>query len=152
LPTDEKDYSGYLKHLSNVIGMMSLLSGFMFTAYTILITRLPDPSIITAQLTLFVLSAFLSVFLFCLGYFVMQAFVFAGDVPPLTRTTTIVNSFFFASTNTAMGISVTLMSLLWNLQFLALVQTAQWILFSVAAYIFIVRPVWKYRKSKHSEQ
>lgn len=44
MSTDKKDYSGYLKHVSNLIGMMSLFSGFMFTAYTILTTRLPDPS------------------------------------------------------------------------------------------------------------
>jgi drug/metabolite transporter (DMT)-like permease len=151
LSTDEKDYSDYLKHLSNVINIMSLCSGFLFTAYTILITRLPDPSIITAQLTLLILSIYLSICLFCLGYFASAAFSRCRNLPPLSKGMTITNALFFVAATTAMSVVTTLMSLLWNLTYLALVQTIQWILFVVAIYLSAIRPGWKYRKAKSSE-
>jgi hypothetical protein len=85
LHTDEKDYSDYMKHLSNLISVMSLFSGFMFTAYTILITRLPDPTNITAQLALYVLSTFLGIFLFILGFFATMALYSCRNLPPMTK-------------------------------------------------------------------
>ncbi len=148
---DERNYSDYLKHLSNVINIMSLCSGFLFTAYTILITRLPDPSIITAQLTLLILSVYLSICLFCLAYFTSAAFSVCRNFPPLSKGNTITNSLFLVASTTAMSVVTTLMSLLWNLTYLALVQTIQWILFVTATYLFVIRPSWKLRKSKSSE-
>jgi len=151
LPTDEKDYSDYIKHLSNLVGVLSLFSGFVFTAYTILITRLPDPSIIIAQLTLYLLSTFLGIFLFCLAYFAVTVFYCCRNIPPLSKRTAIVNSLFLTSINTAMSIIIPLMSFLWNLTYLALVQIVQWISLIVAGYLFIIKPFWQYRKSKSSE-
>lgn len=151
MSTDEKDYSDYLKHLSNVISIMSLCSGFLFTAYTILITRLPDPSGITAQSTLLILSIYLSICLFCLGYFSGAAFTVCRNVPPLSKGAAITNALFFVAATTAMSVATTLMSLLWNLTYLALVQTLQWILFAMATYFFVIRPNWKLRRSKSSE-
>ncbi len=124
---------------------------FLFTAYTILITRLPDPSIITAQLTLLVMSIYLSICLFCLAYFASAAFSCCRNAPPLSKGATITNSLFFVAGTTAMSITTTLMSLLWNLTYLALVQTIQWVLFVMATYLFVIRPSWKYRKSKSPE-
>jgi drug/metabolite transporter (DMT)-like permease len=94
LHTDEKDYLDYMKHLSNLISVMSLFSGFMFTAYTILITRLPDPTNITAQLALYVLSTFLGIFLFILGFFATMALYSCRNLPPTTKRTAIVNLLF----------------------------------------------------------
>lgn len=150
MSTDEKDYSDYLKHLSNIISIMSLCSGFLFTAYTILITRLPDPSVITAQSTLLILSIYMSICLFCLGYLSGAAFAVCRNVPPLSKGYTIVNSLFFVAATTAMSVATTLMSLLWNLTYLALVQTLQWILFALMSYLFVIRPSWKLRRSKSS--
>ncbi|MEM2975635.1 MAG: hypothetical protein QXE76_02295 [Candidatus Bathyarchaeia archaeon] len=151
MSSDEKDYSDYRKHLSNLISVMSLFSGFMFTAYTILITRLPDPSNIIAQFALYIISAFLGIFLFLLGYFVMTASCSCRAFPPLTKRTAIVNSLFFASTTVAMGIVTTLMSFLWNLTSLAFIQVVTWILLCVAVYLFVIKPAQQYRKYASSE-
>ena len=151
LPRDEKDYSDYLRHLSNMIGIMSLFSGFLFTAYTILITRLPDPSIIMAQLTLLILSVYLSICLYCLAYFASMGFLCCRYLPPLSKGIAVTNSLFLVTSATAMSIATTLMSLLWNLTYLALAQAVQWILFAVATYLNVMRPGWKYRKSNPSE-
>lgn len=137
-----------MKHLSNLISIMSLFSGFMFTAYTILITRLPDPTSITAQLALYVISTFLGIFLFILGYFIVVALSSCRNLPPPTKGTDNVNLLFFASTASAMSIVTTLMSFLWNLTYLAFAQIVTWILLSMAVYLFIIKPGWQYRKSK----
>jgi len=150
LPTDDKDYSDYMEHLSNVILLLSLFSAFVFTAYIILISNLPDPTSITAQFTLWILSFFLAIFLYLLGFFVMIAALCCRTFPPLSKRITIVNWLFYGSTMTAMGITVILISVLWNLVYLALVQTAQGVVFSVATYLFIVKPAQEYRKSKSS--
>ena len=148
MPTDEKDYSDYMKHLSNLISVMSLFSGFMFTAYTILITRLPDPTNITAQLALYVLSTFLGIFLFILGFFVTMALYSCRNLPPVTKRTANVNLLFFASTSSAMGIVTTLLSFLWNLTYLASIQIVTWAILSVAVYLYIIKPGLQYRKTR----
>jgi len=148
---DEKGYSDYLKHVSNLIHVMSLCSGFLFTAYTILITRLPDPSAITAQLTLLVISIYLSICLYCLGYFINAAFHCCRNLPPLSKATAITNLLFLFVSTTAMSIATTLMSFLWNLTYLALMQTVQWIFYAVVTYFFVIKHGWTYRKSKSSE-
>lgn len=147
---DEEDYSNYLKHLSNLIHVMSLCSGFLFTAYTVLITRLPDPSAITAQLTLLVISIYLSICLYCLGYFLNAAFQYCRTLPPMSKTTAFTNLLFLLVSTTAMSIATTFMSFLWNLTYLAFVQTVQWIFYLVVTYLFVIKPGWTYRKSKTS--
>jgi hypothetical protein len=57
------------------------------------------------------------------------------------------NSLFSISIFVAMFIVTSLMSLLWNLIYLALVQTVQWILFAEAIRRFILKPFVQYRYS-----
>jgi len=147
LPTDKEDYSDYIKHLSNLIGIVSLFSGFMFTAYTILITRLPDPSGIIAQLTLYLISLFLNIFLYLGSQFNVMVITYCRNIPPLTKRVSMTNSLFLISIFSAMVILTSLMSLLWNLTYLALVQTVQWILFAEAIWRFILKPFVQYRDS-----
>lgn len=151
LPADGKDYSDYIKHLSNLIGILSLFSGFMFTTYAILITRLPDPSGIIAQFTLYILSLFLDIFLFLISQLNVMVIYSCRNVPPLSKRTAMVNSLFLLSVYVAMSFVTSLMPLLWNLVYLALVQTVQWILFGVAANRFIFKPFSQYRESISSE-
>jgi len=147
LPTDKEDYSDYIKHLSNLIGALSLFSGFIFTAYTILITRLPDPSGIIAQFTLYILSLFLNIFLFLISQLNVMVITSCRNVPPLTKRTAMTNSLYSISIFVAMVIVTSLISLLWNLTYLALVQTVQWILFGEAIRRFILKTFVQYRDS-----
>lgn len=156
LLTDEKDYSDYARHLSNVISILALFSGFMFTAYTILITRLPDPSTITAQLTLYTISTFLKIFLSLLLYVTLMADLLCRNLPPFPKVINplflnIMNLLFYASTLTAMVIITMLMSLLWNLTYLAFIQVVQGTLIIVADYLFMIKPYRQYRKSRLSK-
>jgi len=139
LSRDEKDYSDYIKHLSNVMSIMTLLSGFLFTAYTLLITRLPDPSSITAQSTLLVVSIYLSMCTYCLATFAEGSVACCRNMPPLTRNVAATNLLFLFTGTTAMATAVILMSLLWSLTYLALAQIIQWVFYVVAIYLFVIR-------------
>ena len=156
LSTDERDYSDYARHLSNVIGNLALFSGFMFTAYTILITRLPDPSTIIAQLTLYAISTFLKIFLSLLMWISLSVDLLCRKVPPSLKVINplldkIMYLLFWASSLVAMVAITTLMSLLWNLKYLAIIQIVQGTLIIVADYVFMLRPYRRYRKSRLSE-
>jgi len=139
LSTDEKDYSNYIKHLSNVMSIMTLTSGFLFTAYTILITRLPDPSSITAQSTLLVLSIYLSICTYCLATFAESSVTYCRNMPPMTRNIAATNLLFLFAGTTSMATAVILMSLLWHLTYLAFAQIIQWVFYATAIYLFIIR-------------
>ena len=139
MSTDEKDYSDYIKHLSNVMSIMALTSGFLFTAYTILITRLPDPSSITAQSTLLVISIYLSICTYCLATFAEGSVACCRNMPPLTRNIAATNLLFLFAGTTSMATAIILMSLLWNLTYLAFAQSIQWVLYVVAIYLFVIR-------------
>jgi len=156
LSTDEKDYSDYARHLSNIISILALFSGFMFTAYTILITRLPDPSTITAQLTLYAISTFLKIFLSSLMWTSLSVDLLCRKVPPSLKImnplfTKIMNMLLWASLLVGMVVITALMSLLWSLKYLAIIQIVQGTLIIVADYVFMLRPYRRYRKSRLSE-
>ncbi len=136
---DAGDSSDYIKHLSNVMSIMSLTSGFLFTSYTILITRLPDPSTILAQSTLLIISIYLSICTFCLASFAEASVTYCKNMPPLSNRLAITNLLFLFGGTTSMATAVILMSLLWNLVYLALAQSIQWILWIVAIYFIILR-------------
>jgi hypothetical protein len=139
LSIDEKNYSDYIQHLSNVMSIMALTSGFLFTAYTILITALPDPSSITAQSTLLVVSIYLSICTYCLATFAEGSIACCRNTPPLTRNLAATNLLFLFAGTTSMATAIILMSLLWNLTYLAIAQSIQWALYAMAIYLFIIR-------------
>jgi len=58
--TDEKDYSDYIKHMSSFSSVISVFAGFIFTVLTLLITLLPNPSSIKAQVSFFFLAVLFS--------------------------------------------------------------------------------------------
>jgi hypothetical protein len=67
--TEEKEYSEYLKDLSRSrLTMLSLLTGFTFTAVTLLTNQLPDQNSPLAQLTLAFLTIMFNLFLFLLQW------------------------------------------------------------------------------------
>jgi hypothetical protein len=141
----EKDYSDYIQHASNTISMLSLLAGFTFAAFTILLAQLPDPSSILSQITLFFLAALFYVFLTELTWMHIQTIRICRNVPPASRG---LNTFNFVNSLSYMGLEliVVLMLLIWNLNYLALVTGIMWailILFNIVT----VRAFLKYRKT-----
>jgi fluoride ion exporter CrcB/FEX len=120
----------------------------MFTAYTLLITRLPEPNRLMAQFALYTISTFLGIFLVLIGYFIMTAMFSCRNFPPLTRETEIVNAIFLVCISCAMGIITTTMSFLWDLTYLAVVQITTWLVLYVVVYLIIVKPSYHYFRSR----
>ena len=53
---NEENYSAYMSYIETNSSTYSLINGFVFTAITILLTLLPDPSRVGTQITLFSLA------------------------------------------------------------------------------------------------
>jgi len=137
--TNEKDYSDYIKHLSNLNSVGSLLAGFTFTTITLLITRLPDPSSIMSQLVLFFIAVLFFLFIFLVGWNANTIIYFCRNVPPKTKQLSIFNLLTVMS-YILLGVTVILMFLLWNLIYLALASGIVWALFIISFYIFVWKP------------
>jgi hypothetical protein len=144
---EKVDYSDYIKHLSNMGSMFAFLSGFMFTAITLVITRLTDPSAITAQSVLFFMGVMLNIFIFYMGSFYMQVVALCKNVPPYSGRKSLFNIFSDVSVMLGLGGSTILLFLLWGLTYLALAQTVAWIVFSGLTYKSLFKPFYKRRES-----
>jgi hypothetical protein len=139
MTTDEEDYSDYIKHMSNLSSVGSLLAGFTFTTLTLLITRLPDPSSIMSQLVLFFIAVLFYLFIFLVGWNANTIIYFCRNVPPKTKQLSLFNLLTLVS-YVLLGVTVILMFLLWNLIYLALASGIVWALFIISFYIFVWKP------------
>jgi hypothetical protein len=142
----EGDYSDYMKHLSNMGSMYAFLSGFMFTAITLVITRLPDPSTVMAQFTLFFMALMLNTFILYMGMCYMAVVPLCKNVPSYSGKRNLFNILSDISVMVGLGGSTVLLFLLWNLIYLAIAQTVTWILFSVIIYKSTLKPHYQTRK------
>ena len=148
MATSEKDYSDYIKYLSNIGSMYSFLSGFMFTAITVLITRLPDTTSIMVQFALFFMAIMLDIFIFYMGSFYTQVVYLCKNVPSYSGRKSFFNLLSDTSVILGLGGSTVLLFLLWNLIYLALAQTIAWVLTSVVIYKRISKPFYEKISSK----
>ena len=147
MTTNEKDYSDYIKYLSNAVSVFSFSAGFTLTTITLLITLLPDPSRIMSQLTLFFLVVLFDLLIFFLGYNVILVIYFCRNVPPSTKRLATITT--LGTTVLQLGsIGIVLMFLLCDLIYLALASGVVWALVVTATYIFTVKPLKEYRKTR----
>ena len=136
---NDEEYIEYVKDLSRTrVTMLSLFSGFTFTAIVLLPNQLPDPSSLISQLTLLFLVV---LFDFCVFLLAWQTVIVVGTGtykirnPParakweLTVFNLLLFIFFIL-----WGWSVVLMFLLWNLYYLALVSGVLWVAVIVTTY------------------
>lgn len=151
LSSSDLDYSDYIKHLSNMGSMYSLLSGFMFTAITVLITRLPDPSTPMVQFALFFMAMMLDIFIFYIGNYYQLALSLCENVPPYSGKKSFDNVLSDVSVMLGLGGSTVLLFSLWNLTFVALAQTVAWILTVLVAFRSYIRPYYAKRKSRETK-
>ncbi|NIQ06632.1 MAG: hypothetical protein GWO20_13160 [Candidatus Korarchaeota archaeon] len=143
MSADEKDYSEYINHLSNMGNMYSFLSGFMFTAITVLITQLPDPNRMMAQFVLFFMAGILDMFILYMGSFYQKVLYFCKKVPPYSEKKTVFNLLSDISVLLGVGVSTVLLFLLWNLIYLALAQLIALGIASIAAYRSVFKPYYQ---------
>ncbi len=147
MPKVEEDYSDYIKHMSNISGLASVLAGFILTTLTLLITLVPDPSQTTVQLTLFFSGILFNIFMFLAGWSSFNLIYFCRKVPRLTRELNIINHVAVVGFSIFGGIIV-MIFLFSNLRLLALASTFPWLFFVIFTYIFIWRPFRKFRETR----
>jgi len=140
-----EDYSNWIQYMSNVTHALSLFSGFTFTSITILLTLLPDPSQISSQITLFLLSILLDFFLFLMGWQTVLVIYYCKNIPPLTTRLHLSSRLWFLSFG-LLCMAVTTMFLLWNLTYLALASGIALVLVTIIFYRFAWKPYMKFRK------
>jgi len=137
--TKEEDYSSYLAYESFFGEILALFCGFTFTAITILITLLPDPSQIMAQGSLFFLAFMFYLFKFILFWSLLYLAYCVKAVPSEIRGRRTLMWLTLLSFS-LWGLAIVLMFLLWNLVYLALASGIMCAFFIVLDYIFVVRP------------
>jgi len=146
--TEEK-YSAYVQ--SHSVGSMtwSLFAGFTFAAITILLTQHPDPSQISAQITLFIFAFMLFLFLHNLNGSNITIGICIRTAPPLPEKwqsmefKRIQNLFDWIGW-ILLGYSVVFMYFLLGLYFLALASSALGMLFLILCYIHYIKPSNEY--------
>jgi hypothetical protein len=124
------EYTEYVKAVDRSrITMLSLFSGFTFSAITLFLVELPDLSGFVTQLTLFFLIILFDMFLFLLGW---QTIIMIGTwnvskVPAHAKWELSVFNLLLILVFILWGWSVVLMFLLRNLFFLAFASSGLWI-------------------------
>ena len=145
MPKNEKDYSDYIQHLSTVSNSISLLTGFTFTSITVLLTLLPDPSLLFSQITLFLLMFLLYLLHFLSNWVTTESIRHCRRVPKLKRSTSVFNLLMFMAAP-LFGVAILLMFLIFNLIYLTLISLVVQISFLILVYITIWKPFLEYRK------
>jgi hypothetical protein len=143
----EDDYSDYIAHMSNINRNYGILAGFALTTLTLLITLLPDPSQMFAQVTLFFVAFLYELMGFIVGWGATDLVYLCRKVPPLTRQLKIFN-YLSLSAFSLFGFIPGLMFLVKNLMYLALVSWFVWIVIVIAEYVVCWKPFRTYRVTR----
>ena len=150
MPTPQKNYSNYLGFLSNLTRVGSLLAGFTFTVFTLLIALLPPNFIagnLLAQITMLFLAFLFNLLVFLVAWGSWYMIYFCEWVAPMTRESLIMTLLSFMSF-TIFGIAILLMFLLLNLVVLFIAATVMWVIFVVLIIVFIYRPLRKFQETR----
>ncbi len=147
MTADEKDYSDYIKHMSSFSSVISVFAGFTFTVLTLLITLLPDPSSIKAQVTFFFLAVLFDLSIFLVAWNTINNVYFCRNVPPLTKRLAMFNWLSFLCFNLS-GLAIILVFLLSDLIYLTLASGIVWVLFIIAIFFFTWKPLMNFRKTR----
>lgn len=139
------EYGDYIRHLSNLNTTLTLLGGFSFTAITILITRLQNPSSLQSQIVLLFFTLIFDLFIFLLQYNTIDLIRFCRKIPPYTKANHAFNVLYFIG-GILFGFSAVALFLLWNLTYLAFASTIGSLALCFAPYFYIWRPFQRMRK------
>jgi hypothetical protein len=145
LSEDEKDWSDYISHRSNLINIFALLCGFTFTAITILVTRLPEPNSLSSQLILLFSSTLLDLFVILLLLNTLNIFNYIQRIPQPTRTTNIISILSVVSIG-LWGYLLPFVFLLLNLTLIGYTATVIWTSILLLGVAFIWKPFEQRRR------
>ncbi len=146
---EEEDYSDYSRHINTSISGLTVIGGFTFTAITLLLTRLENPSSLGSQLMLLFL-----VILFYLNGFIaehlgVETLYYCKRVPPQTRKIAVRTTLMFLSF-TLFGLAIPFMFLLFDLVYLSVGTIIVWSFVVLADLVFVYKPLREYRKKPTS--
>jgi hypothetical protein len=127
---NEKDYSDYFQVTANTVNILVLLSGFTFTAITILLSQYPVLGSLTVQFILFFLASLLFFFMFLMAWFGGALMRVCRSRPPVTREVAGLNRLIVLG-YTLLQLAVVLMFLIWNLIYLSLASGVVLALFAI---------------------
>jgi hypothetical protein len=116
---NEKDYSDYFQVTTNTMNILVLLSGFTFTAITILLSQYPVLGSLKLQFILFFLASLLFFFMFLMAWFGGALMRLCKSRPPVTREVVGLNRLIILG-YALLQLAVVLMFLVWNLTYLSL--------------------------------
>ena len=119
--------------------MLSLFSGFTFSAITLLLDQLPDPSSLISQITLFLLVVLFDLCLFLLAW---QTIIVIGTwnvrkAPARAKWELSFFNLLLIIVFILWGWSIVLMFLLQNLHYLALVSGVLWVAVIVTVVVVL---------------
>ena len=146
--TEERsDYSHYTGILSSLIGGLYFVSGFTFTAITLLLTFQTQTSLFF-QTTLFLMNILVELSFFLAQWYTTHSTLYAA-IPPLTGFSIIANYLTFLVASLATMVP-TLLFFVYGFVYLGLASVIAWIAMLIAAYLFIYKQISKktvYKKS-----
>jgi hypothetical protein len=139
--TEERsDYSHYTGILSSLIGGLYFVSGFTFTAITLLLTFQTQTSLFF-QTTLFLMNILVELSFFLAQWYTTHSTLYAA-IPPLTGFSKIANYLTFLVASLATMVP-TLLFFVYGFAYLGLASVIAWIAMLIAAYLFIYRQISK---------
>ena len=147
MSAESSDYSDYLRHMSSICRIGALFAGFDFTVVTLLLSRLPDPSTVLAQITLYAMSVLFYVLVFLVGWSGMLHIYLCRRVPPMTPQLGAFAVMAFGA-HVLICVPLILMFFLWHLPVLASVTLLTWMGFAIASVVYIWRPLTRFTQTR----
>jgi hypothetical protein len=135
---NENDYSDYRQLIGNLSNVMALLSGFTFTAITILLSQFSVLSSLTTQLVLFFLTFLFFLFIMLVGTIHGLMYGLCRSFPPVTKEMAGFNRLSLLSW-VMIQFAVVLMFLISNLVYLSLASIVMLVLFNVPQVLGMTR-------------
>ncbi len=143
----EDDYSDYSRHITTIMNGLTLIEGFIYTAITLLLTRLGQASTTYSQILLLLLVTLFYLNGFLVQHLEIETLYYCRRLPPRTRKISfrvglmfVVYAFF--------GLSIPIMFLIFDLSFLATISTLIWLVTVVAAFVINYKPTAEFRRKQ----
>ena len=146
--TTEEDYSDYSRHINTSINGLTLITGFTFTAITLLLTRLNNSSSLGSQLMLLFLVILFYLDASLAEHLGVETLYCCKRLPPQTRKIAVRATLMMIST-ALFGLAIPFMFFLFDLVYLSIVTFIIWFSTVLVVWVFVYKPLREYRK-KHT--
>ena len=140
-----EDYSDYSRHITTIMNGLTLIEGFIYTAITLLLTRLNQASATYSQILLFLLIILFYMNGLLVQHLSSETLYYCRRLPPRTRRISFRTGLMFVI-YALFGLSIPIMLLIFDLVFLSIVSTVIWFLSIAAVFVTSYKPMTEFRK------